>query len=380
MHIDAEGGAVLRPVASKGLHPNEVTVAELLRVQGYATACIGKWHLGDQLAFLPTRQGFETFYGIPYSDDMTPRPGRNWPPLPLMENELVIEAPADRDTLTQRYTARAIEFIEANQDHPFFLFLAHAMPGSTAAPFSSEPFRGRSDNGPYGDAVEELDWSTGEILKALNRLQLDQKTLIVWTSDNGAPRRDPPQGSNLPLGGWGYTTREGGMRVPCVARWPNKIPVGGSCDELATMMDLLPTFVRLAGGQLPSDRKIDGQDIWPLLRGDPEARTPHEAFYYYHLDQLQAVRSGRWKLYLPLVGKRINLGDQRRPSDAQLFDLHGDPGETLNVAQKYPDVVNRLLMLANIARRELGDGDQVGEHQRPAGHEPRPTAQERIPE
>ncbi len=374
MHVGAEGGAVLRPVASKGLHPHEVTIAERLRELGYATACIGKWHLGDQPRFLPTRQGFDNFFGIPYSDDMTPRPGRNWPPLPLMENERVVEAPADRNTLTRRYAERAIRFLEENRQRPFFLYLPHAMPGSTAAPFASEKFRGRSANGPYGDSVEELDWSTGEILAALARLGLDERTLVVWTSDNGAPRRQPPQGSNLPLGGWGYTTWEGGMRVPCVVRWPSRIPAGAVCDEVASTMDLLPTFVHLAGGRMASlDRIVDGHDIWPLLAGRADARTPYEAFYYYHLDQLHAVRSGRWKLHLPLAAKRVNLRDERRASDGQLFDLEADIGEATNLADKHPDVVERLMGLADKARRELGDGDQDGERQRPAGHEPAPT-------
>jgi arylsulfatase A len=373
MHVDENGTAVLRPVASKGLHPEEITIAEVLKEQGYATACIGKWHLGDQPQFLPTRQGFDHYFGIPYSDDMTPRPGQDWPPLPLMENERVVEAPVDRDTLTQRYTERAIEFIEEHRDRPFFVYLPQAMPGSTSAPFASEEFRGRSANGPWGDSVEELDWSTGEILAALARLELDERTLVIWTSDNGAPRRNPPQGSNLPLGGWGYTTMEGGMRIPCIARWPGKIPAGAVCNETATTMDLLPTFVRLAGGEPPQDRKIDGRDIRPLLFAEPDARSPYEAFYYYHLDQLHAVRSGRWKLHLPLEEKRVNLRNDRRPSEAELFDLEADIAETTNIAEEHPDIVARLLALAEQARRELGDGDQTGAGQRAAGHEPNPT-------
>ena len=213
-------GAVLRPVSPNGLNPNEITIAEVLKEAGYTTGIIGKWHLGDQPEFLPTRQGFDSFFGIPYSDDMTPREGKPWPELPLMDNETVIEAPVDRDYLTKRYTERAIDFLKANQEKPFFLYLPQAMPGSTRAPYSSPDFQGKSKNGPWGDSIEELDWSTGKILKSLKVLGLDDNTLVLWTSDNGAPRRNPVQGSNLPLSGWGYSTAEGGMRVPCIVRWP----------------------------------------------------------------------------------------------------------------------------------------------------------------
>jgi arylsulfatase A-like enzyme len=307
MHVAEDGRPVLSPVAKKGLHPEEITIAELLRARGYATACIGKWHLGDQLPFLPTRQGFDYYLGIPYSDDMTARPERGWPPLPLMENEEVIEAPVDRNLLTKRYTERAIEFIKANKEKPFFVYLSHAMPGSTTSPFSSRQFRGKSANGPWGDSVEELDWSTGKILDALKQLDLDERTLVVWTSDNGAPRRDPPQGLNVPLAGWGYTSTEGGQRVPCIMRWPVRIPAGTICGELCTTMDLLPTFARLAGTEPPKDRVIDGYDIWPLMVGDIEAESPYEAFYYYYVGQLQAVRSDRWKLHLPLEAKGSSI-------------------------------------------------------------------------
>ncbi len=368
MHVDENGGQVLRAVARKGLHPDEITIAEVLKPRGYATAIIGKWHLGDQPPFLPTRQGFDSYFGIPYSDDMTAHPNRpGWPPLPLMEGERVIEAPPDRNLLTRRYTERSIEFIEANRDRPFFLYLPQAMPGSTRAPFASEPFRGKSANGPWGDSVEELDWSTGEILAALKRLNLDEKTLVIWTSDNGAPRRNPPQGSNLPLAGWGYTTAEGGMRVPCVMRWPGKIPEGITCRELCTTMDFLPTFARLAGAAVPTDRIIDGHDIWPLMSGQPDARSPYEAFYYYYLGQLQAVRAGKWKLYLPLAKRWRSFRGDTEPAAARLYDLVADLGETHNLAEERPEVVARLTALAQRARQDLGDLDRPGENQRPAG-------------
>jgi arylsulfatase A len=379
MHVSEDGRPVLSPVAAKGLNPEEITIAEVLRAQGYATACVGKWHLGDQLPFLPTRQGFDYYLGIPYSDDMTERPEQGWPPLPLMENEKVIEAPVDRNLLTRRYTDKTIEFIKEHKDRPFFVYLPHAMPGSTLSPFAGERFRGKSANGPWGDAVEELDWSTGEILRVLKELGLDERTLVVWTSDNGAPRRDPPQGLNLPLSGWGYTSAEGGQRVPCIMRWPGRIPRGSTCRQLCTMMDLLPTFARLAGSEPPQDRIIDGHDIWPLASGEPGAQSPYEAFYYYYMGQLQAVRSGKWKLQLPLEAKLQNFRGRTKACPAELYDLNDDVGESRNLAKKYPDVVTRLLALADKACADLGDHGRAGENQRPAGvvGSPRPQILER---
>jgi arylsulfatase A-like enzyme len=371
-------GAVLRPVSPNGLHPDEVTIAEILRDAGYATACIGKWHLGDQPPFLPTRQGFGTYFGIPYSDDMTARDGTNWPPLPLMRDERVLEAPVDRNTLTRRYTEEAIRFLSEPRDRPFFLYLPHAMPGSTQRPFASRAFQSRSANGPYGDSVEELDWSTGEILAAIERLGIDSQTLVVWTSDNGAPRRNPPQGSNAPLSGWGYSTREGGMRVPCVVRWLDRVPAGTTSAAITTTMDLLPTFAHLAGASLPAGRVLDGRDIWPLLRGTPGARSPHEAFFYYHMDQLQAVRSGRWKLYLASEARRTNLRDATAIAQAELYDLQNDIGETDNVADRHPEIVSRLNRLADQARADLGDGPSRGHGQRSVGRmeNPAPVVQD----
>jgi arylsulfatase A-like enzyme len=377
LHVGERGTAVLQPVSRKGLHPDEITIAEVLKGRGYATACIGKWHLGDQTPFLPTRQGFDRYFGIPYSDDMTARrEGANgpWPPLPLMRNEAVVEAPADRFTLTRRYTDEAIRFITAHKDRPFFLYLPHAMPGSTATPFASEAFRGRSANGPWGDSVEEIDASTGEILAALKNLGLDEMTLVVWTSDNGAPEHKPVQGTNRPLSGWGYTTAEGGMRVPCLARWPGKIAPGTACRELCTTMDLLPTFARLAHADLPKGRILDGHDVWPLLAGQAGARSPYNAFYYYQMEQLQAVRSGKWKLYLPLEQK-LGLGGRGKPGAIALYDLEADVGETSDLASREPQVVARLLALAEEARHDLGDLDRPGKTQRPAGWVDRPRAQ-----
>lgn len=371
--MDVTDGAVLRPVSQIGLHPQETTIAEVLKLAGYSTAIFGKWHLGDQVEFLPTRQGFDYYLGIPYSDDMTPLPNKIWPPLPLMENEKVIAAPVDRHGLTKRLTQAAVQWIRQHQRESFFLYFPQCMPGSTEAPFASPGFQGRSRNGPWGDSVEELDWSIGEILKVLKELSIDDRTLVIWTSDNGAPRRVPLQGSNGSLAGWGYSTAEGGMRVPCIMRWPGKIPAGTECAEMATMMDMLPTFASLAGvDQLPP-RVIDGKDIWPLMEGRPGARSPYGAFYYYHLDQLQAIRSGRWKLHVD-----FEVTDSKGNNEQQalrLYDVITDPGETTDLAKAAPREVRRLLKFAEKARSTLGDRGRPSKQRRPAGHVTNPVAQ-----
>ena len=378
MHVGDNDRPVLPAVSGKGLHPNEITIAEVLKSRGYATAIIGKWHLGDQIPLLPTRQGFDYYLGIPYSDDMTDHPRRpHWPKLPLMENERVIEAPPDRDLLTRRYTEKVIELINRHKAEPFFVFLSHAMPGSTKTSFASEKFRGKSANSTYGDAVEELDWSTGQILAALGEAGIDDRTLVIWTSDNGAYKISK-LGSNAPLAGWLGSTLEGGMRVPCVMFWPGKIPPGRTCREVATMMDLLPTFARLAGAQTPRDRIIDGHDIWPLMSGQRGAKSPYEAFYYYCKAQLQAVRSGKWKLHLPLEAKLRDYRGEIIESPALLYDLERDVGETTNVAHEHPDVVKRLSALADGAREDLGDLERPGKNQRPAAVVQDPTP--RVPE
>jgi arylsulfatase A-like enzyme len=381
MHHNPRDGHVLRPVSPHGLHPDEVTIAEALKPLGYATTIIGKWHLGDQPELLPTRQGFDSFFGIPYSDDMTQDVGKRlgerldgnrWPPLPLMENETVVDAPVDRDLLTKRYTERALAFLEENQNRPFFLYLPQAMPGSTAKPFASPQFKGKSRNGPWGDSVEELDWSTGQILDKLAELGIDDNTLVIWTSDNGAPMardmQSPARGTNKPLFGRGYTTAEGAFRVPTLVRWPGKVPAGRTCTELATTMDLLPTFVRLAGGQPPQDRIIDGHDIRPLLFGEDDAKSPYDAFYYYYLDQLQAVRSGPWKLFLPLENfSRHPHFTRGQAAEPLLFNVEQDIASTNNVAPQHPEVVQRLMDLADKARKDLGDAGRPGKNQRPIG-------------
>ncbi|MCA8986565.1 MAG: sulfatase [Planctomycetaceae bacterium] len=381
MHWNPRDGQVLRPVSPYGLNPDEFTIAELFQRKGYATGMIGKWHLGDQPPFLPTRQGFDYFYGIPYSDDMTQDVGQRlgeryqgetWPPLPLMENETVIDAPVDRNELTRLYTEKAVAWIGEHRDKPFFLYLPQAMPGSTRHPFASEAFRGKSQNGPWGDAIEELDWSMGQILNALRDLHLAERTLVIWTSDNGAPTtgnpEDPSRGSNAPFHGRGYTTSEGAFRMPTIMWQPGTVPAGTTCDQLATTMDLLPTCAHLIQDTQPLPNPIDGKDILPLVYGTPGAKTPHKVFYYYSQQQLQAVRSGPWKLFLPVepIGSHPHFSKQQPPTTL-LFQLEQDIACQHNVAEEHPDVVARLTRLAEQARADLGDEGQPGSGQRPAG-------------
>jgi arylsulfatase A-like enzyme len=357
MHVDERNLCVLFPAARKGLNPAEITIAELLKKQGYATACIGKWHLGDHPDFLPTSQGFDSYFGIPYSNDMH----RKQVPLPLVRNETVIEVPVKQATITARYTAEAVKFIETNKSKPFFLYLPHT---AVHVPlFPGKNFRGKSSGGRYGDWVEEVDWSMGELFKTLKRVGVDERTLVLFTSDNGSQKA----GSNDPLRGRKGRTDEGGMRVPCVVRWPGKIPAGRRSGQIAATIDLLPTFARLAGTTPPADRVIDGGDIWPILSGAADAKSPHEAFYYYQMDQLQAVRSGKWKMFVALDSKKRNWGKPEGPQPLKLFDLSKDIHEDHNVAESHPEVVKRLSALAEKARADLGDTDRPGKGQRKAG-------------
>jgi arylsulfatase A-like enzyme len=367
MHISDKGGWVLRPVSAKGLNPSEVTIAEILKGEGYATACLGKWHLGDQPEFLPTNHGFDYYFGIPYSEDMVPTHTASWPPLPLLRNETVVEAPVDLAKMTRRYVQEATVFIRKNRDKQFFLYFAHHLPGSRKVPVVDPKFKGKSSNGRYGDSVEEIDWSVGQIINELKRLGIDDQTLVVLTSDNGTP--PGKGGSNAPWGGWAYSTSEGGMRMPCIVRWHKKVPADRTCDELCTMMDLLPTFTGLAGTAVYRDRIIDGKDIWPLWSGKSGIKSPHKMFYYYMVNQLQAVRSGKWKLHLPL--KKMRGRVVHRPM--KLIDLSKDPQETNNLSQDHPDVVRKLMALVKQARLDLGDLDNPGAGQRPAGNVACPT-------
>ncbi|MEQ1824835.1 MAG: sulfatase-like hydrolase/transferase [Pirellula sp.] len=371
MHVSDRNGLVLQPLSSKGLHPEEDTLADVLRRAGYATGIFGKWHLGDQPEFLPTRQGFDEFFGIPYSDDMTKdKSPELWPELPLMRGDKVIEAPADRNRLVKRTTEEAIAFIERSKDRPFLAYIPHTMPGSTTHPFSSDSFRGKSKNGEYGDSVEELDWSTGEIMASLKRLGLDENTLVIWTSDNGAVRRNPPQGSNAPYRGHGYDCSEGAMRMPCIMRWPGKIPSGNVQDALCSTIDLLPTIAAWTNAPL-SAKPIDGHDIRSLLTSERLAPSPwdEKGFCFYRRGKIEAVRAGPWKLYLPVSPPtagpaRTGLQQQK----LQLYDVRNDKEESQEAAEKNPDVVKRLLGLIEITRAEIGDEERPGKGQRDPGH------------
>ena len=357
IHKNPKGKSVLYPADSRGLHPDEITIAEVLKQRGYATGIVGKWHLGDQPEFLPTRQGFDFYFGIPYSNDMGADyfPEYNFPPLPLLRNEEVIESEPDQSLITRRYTEEAIGFITTHKEEPFFLYLPHTMPHVPI--YASERFRGKSKNGEFGDAVEEIDWSTGKILGTLAELGIDNQTLVIFTSDNGGAQRFGA--SNDPLRGGKGSVLEGGMRVPCVMRWPGRIPPASSSDELAITMDLLPTFAHLSGASVPDDRVLDGRNIWPLMSGGEGARTPHDAFYYYQLGSLGAVRSGNWKLHFGRLTSKD--GEIVWNPSTELYDLSQDIGESNNVAEENPEVVRRLRALADQARSDLGD-DQSSQH------------------
>lgn len=382
MHWNPRDGRVLRPLSPYGLHPEETTLAEALRKYGYRSGIIGKWHLGDQPPFLPTRQGFDYFFGLPYSDDMTSDVGRRlgerfdgdqWPPLPLMVGEGVVEAPVDRDTLTQRCTEAAVEFMETHRDQPFFLYFAQPMPGSTSQPFASPRFKGRSRNGPWGDAIEEIDWSTGVILDKLVELGIQNQTLVIWTSDNGAPLagdvNQVSRGSNQPLSGRGYTTAEGGFRIPTLMWWPGQVAAGTTCEELATTLDLLPTMVHLAGGKFDSRVAIDGMNIGDLITGPAKARSPREVFYFYEGAQLQAVRRGPWKLFVPLSSfEQHPYFKKHELSTPLLFHLYDDPSSQVDRSADHPEIVEQLMLDAESARKELGDENRLGLGQRQRGY------------
>ena len=327
---------VLMPGDPQGIHPDEVTVAEILKGRGYSTGIVGKWHLGDQPEFLPNRHGFDYFFGLPYSNDMSPfmplNP-RNHPPLPLLRNgEVLREVPENQSFLTGDYTAEALRFIDRHHQEPFFLYLPHSMVHVPL--WAGERFQGGSQNGILGDCIEELDWSTGAIRKRLAEHGIEKNTMIVFTSDNG-----PARGSAGPLRGRKGSTYEGGVRVPTIAHWPGTIPAGSVYGDIASTMDILPTFAALAGAQAPAGR-VDGYDISAILRGDTAQDSPYDAFYYYRGYQLRAVRSGAWKLH----------------TDGTLYNLRFDLGESQDVAPDKPEIVARLTALLEEGRATLGDG------------------------
>ena len=361
-----DGRWVLFPGQPVGLNSSEVTFARLLKQQGYATKIIGKWHCGDQPEFLPTRHGFDSYYGLPYSNDMGRQKGREgYPPLPLLRDEEVIQEQPDQASLTERYVEEAVRFVRGNRDRPFLLYFAHMYVHLPL--YAPRRFLKSSRNGPYGAAVECIDWATGVLLGELARLGLEENTLVIFTSDNGSNGRNG--GSNLPLRGHKGTTWEGGMRVPCIVRWPGTVPAGRECAEPAGSIDLLPTFARLGGTRPASDRIIDGKDILPLVVGEEGAKSPRDAFLYYFRNQLDAVRSGKWKLFVGRVDRPPDGGKRRRMAVEELYDLESDVGETSNVFDQHPDVVEELTKMAEAARRDIGDeGTGVtGENCRPSG-------------
>ena len=372
MEKNYRGECVNFPVDEKGLNPDEITIADLLKTKDYKTALIGKWHLGDQKEFLPTRQGFDYFYGVPYSNDTPPgyvnrkeKMIYEHPPIPLLRNEEVIEAPVNQESLTLRYTEEAVSFIRNNKNNHFFLYLAHTMPHSPL--YASKNFLGKSKNGLLGDVVEEIDWSVGEIIRELESLNLLENTMIIFTSDNGAPP-NPSERSNAPLSGYKGTVMEGGIRVPFIVSWPGKIPHSKKCHQLSTMMDLFPTIANVSGIKTPNDRIIDGKNIWDLMSDPENCESPYAYFALYHMDQLQAIRTPHWKLHLPLNDKKNLLGNSLGASPLKLYNMDEDLAETNDLSSGKPEIVKELMVYATIARSWIGEGDIPTRNSRSAGY------------
>ncbi|MDA7881896.1 sulfatase [Akkermansiaceae bacterium] len=354
------------------LHLEEVTIAEVLKKQGYATGMFGKWDLaghrpiGYNPKLLPPHQGFDTYFGTPASNDRL---------VTLIRGTELIEKKADMATLTKRYTDEALAFIEAKKDEPFFTYLAHTMPHTKLA--ASKDFRGKSKGGLYGDVIEEIDFNVGRILDKVKELGLDQNTYIIFTSDNGPWWIKKDHGGHCePLRGAKTSCWDGGMRVPCIMRAPGKIPAGTESDAIAATIDLLPTLAKLAGASAPTDRSIDGVDISKLIHG--KASTHERNYFYYQHDCLRAVRSGKWKLMLPHTEpaktsiatkwkNHIAKADAIRIQKARLYDLNADIGEITDVSEQNPEVVAKLQKIAGWAQKDLGDHDSFGENARTFG-------------
>lgn len=387
----------LSPKSKVGISSNEVTLAELVKQRGYATGMFGKWHLGDAPAFLPTRHGFDEYFGLPYSNDMwplhpdyvnlapnDPKRKNSFPALPLFDGAQMIKTNimhADQNQLTTWYTERAVQFIDRHAHEPFFLYLAHNMPHVPL--HVSDKFRGKSERGLFGDVIEEIDWSVGQVLDTLERHGLREKTWVIFTSDNGPwLSYGGHAGSAYPLREGKGTCWEGGIREPCIMRWPGKIPAGTESWDMFMSIDLFPTIAGRIGARLPG-HKIDGLDVWKLLSGLPGKKNPHRAYWlYYEENQLQAVVSGdgRWKLQLPhtyrTLGGKPGRNDglpiayqQVKMERSELYDLLTDVAEEQNVAYRHPAVVKKLEAEAEKARRELGDAltKRTGEGVRPPG-------------
>jgi arylsulfatase A-like enzyme len=369
---------VFFPGDAVGISAKEHTLAELMKVQGYATMCIGKWHLGDQPEFLPTRHGFDHYFGIPYSNDMLkPAKVHGKEVVPLMRDEKLQELllEDDEDGITERYTEEAVKFITENKARPFFLYLPHNAVHTPIHPGAK--FRGKSANGRFGDWVEEVDWSVGRIIGTLRELKLDKDTLVIFSSDNGPWLiRGKDGGSAGPLHGGKGSTWEGGVREPTIAWWPGKIAPASVCDAVSGNIDFLPTFVKIAGGDVPKDNRIDGKDILPLLLGQTR-QSPHEAWYYYRINKLEAVRVGPWKLTIATQPQRTGYNPKEPQIPAsldkpRLYHLDTDIGEQNDVSEKNPEVVARLKAVALKMAAELGDG-KPGPKVRPPGRVENPV-------
>jgi len=360
----------LGPGSKTGIADSEETIAEILRKKGYVCAAFGKWHLGDHAKFLPIHHGFDEYYGIPYSNDMWPfhpQNPRGYPPLPMIEGDRIVNpemTPDDQAQMTTQFTERSVQFIEKNKNKPFFLYLAHPMPHVPL--FVSEKFKGKSEQGLYGDVMMEIDWSMGEIFKALKKNGIDKNTLVIFTSDNGPwINYGNHAGSTGGLREAKGTSFEGGQRVPCIMRWPEKIPAGTVCNRLVSAIDLLPTIAHFCGAPLPS-LKIDGVNISPLMLGDETANPREYLLYYYRRNNLEGVRNDRFKLVLPHLGRTyvgFLPGNNGQPGQVNenhqinlaLYDLRRDPGECYDVQSQYPEVMAELMKVAEAARHDLGD-------------------------
>jgi arylsulfatase A len=342
---------VLLPGDNMGLHPDEVTVADVLKDAGYRTKIIGKWHVGDQPDFWPTRHGFDEWFGIPYSNDMGRMVGREeFPPLPLMDGEDIIQEQPEQTCLTERFTESAVRFIRENKENPFFLYFAHIYVHNPI--YAPKRFHDVSENGAFGAAVAHIDWCMAVLFDELKRQGLDENTLVVFTSDNGG--KEYFGATNKPLRGEKGSTWEGGSRVPCMMRWPGTLQPGAVCDQVATAMDFLPTFAALSGGEVPTDRVIDGKDISELLARPGDATTPYAWHCYYRADKLNAIRKGDWKYHL---------------DRDELYNLREDIGEQNNVAADHPAIVDDIKATADAVRSDIGDAltETTGANCRPCG-------------
>lgn len=382
----------LMPWSPIALNPEEETIAEVLKAKGYKTGMVGKWHLGQKEPYLPLQQGFDEYLGLPYSNDMWPvnydgKPVTDstnnkfkYPPLPLYEGNKVIRhinTLDDQATLTTLYTERACRFIRENKNKPFFLYLAHPMPHVPIA--VSAKFKGKSGEGLFGDLMEEIDWSVGQVMQTLAQEGVDKNTLVIFTSDNGPWLTfGNHAGNSGGLREGKGTAWEGGLRVPCIMKWPAKIPAGTVCNNMVSAIDLMPTLVNICKAQKPT-KKIDGVDIMPLLVQEADANPRDEFVYYYDVNNLKGVRKGQWKLVFPHISqtykKTTAIGADGWPgkyaSDSArlaLYDLRTDPGETLDVKANHPDIVAQLTGIADRYRKELGDEltRQKGTGNRPA--------------